>query len=367
MHMPDLPSLKASQNAKAQPNANEPQRPGAGVPKAAEASGLSPVPATTPPSGANNPFAAGDLERRKARAARRWKWMMFVACLLLVIPVITILVYIFVKAAPVLSLNYLWENPVNKGKAGGLWAPLAGTFYLVIASLLFVAPVGILSAIYLNEYSREGWLNRLISITVTTLAGVPSIVHGLFGMGAFVLTMIPALNRLVANPNDPSSRWQAGLLTASLTIAVMTLPVIITASREALNAVPHAFREACWNLGASRWQTIRTIVLPNSFGGILTGVILEICRAAGETAPLLFTGATFFKFVAEHGWGKFFPYSPGEPFMAMSMHLAVISSQISQMPDVMKFGCAAVLIGLIFSINSWAIALRVWLRRRKRW
>jgi phosphate transport system permease protein len=232
---------------------------------------------------------------------------------------------------------------------------------------MFVAPIGILAAIYLNEYAREGWFKRLVSITVTTLAGVPSIVHALFGLGAFVLGMLPVLNRILADPNDPASRWQAGLLTASLTIAVMTLPVIITASREALNAVPHAFREACWNLGASRWQTIRTIVLPNSFGGILTGVILEICRAAGETAPILFTGATFFKFVADQGWGKLFPYHFGEPFMAMSMHLHVISSQISQMPDVMKFGCAAVLIGLILFINSFAIALRVWLRSRKRW
>ncbi len=260
-----------------------------------------------------------------------------------------------------------WQNPSNKGKEGGLWAPLAGTFALVVGSLTFVAPVGILAAIYLNEYAREGWLKRLISITVTTLAGVPSIVHGLFGVGAFVLGLLPALNHLLADPRNPGTRWQAGLLTASMTIAVMTLPVIITASREALGAVPHPFREACWNLGATRWQTIRTIVLPNSLGGILTGVILEICRAAGETAPILFTGATFFKFVADQGWGKVFPYGLREPFMAMAMHLHVISSQISQMPEGMKFGCAAVLIGLILFINSFAIALRVWLRGRKRW
>ena len=314
-----------------------------------------------------NPFAPSEFERRKARRANRNKWLLFACVLALVIPVIAILVYIFIRAAPVLSPDYIWENPTNKGKAGGLWAPLVGTFYLVVGSLLFVAPVGILAAIYINEYSREGWFKRLVSITVTTLAGVPSIVHALFGLGAFVLGMLPVINRMLADPNNPASRWQAGLLTASLTIAVMTLPVIITASREALNAVPHAFREACWNLGASRWQTIRTIVLPNSFGGILTGVILEICRAAGETAPILFTGATFFKFVADRGWGKLFPYNVGEPFMAMSMHLHVISSQISQMPDVMKFGCAAVLIGLILFINSFAIVLRVWLRSRKRW
>ena len=322
---------------------------------------------STPLTSAENPFAPSEFERRKARRASRNQWLLFACCAALVLPVVAILVYIFIRAAPILSPDYIWLNPADKGKAGGLWAPLVGTFYLVVGSLAVVAPVGILAAIYLNEYAREGWFKRIVSITVTTLAGVPSIVHALFGLGAFVFGMLPAINRVLADPNDLSTRWQAGLLTASLTIAVMTLPVIITASREALNAVPHAFREACWNLGASRWQTIRTIVLPNSLGGILTSVILEICRAAGETAPILFTGATFFKFVADQGLAKFFPYHIGEPFMAMSMHLHVISSQISQMPEVMKFGCAAVLIGLILFINSFAIALRIWLRGRKRW
>ena len=314
-----------------------------------------------------NPFSPGRHEQRRQRAVTRNKWIMFGFCMALVIPLILIVGHIFYEAWPVLSIDYLWENPSNKGKSGGLWAALIGTFYLVAISLVFVAPVGVLGAIYLNEYAREGWLNRTISITVTTLAGVPSIVHGLFGLGAFVLTMLPAINGLIADPNDKDSQWQAGLLTAALTIAVMNLPVIITASRESLGAVPHAFREACWNLGATRWQTIRTIVLPNSLSGMLTGVILEICRCAGETAPILFTGVTFFKFIADDGMDKIFPYHLGEPFMALSMHLHVISSQISQMPDAMKFGCAAVMLMLILFINSFAIALRVWLRGRKRW
>ncbi|MBI3714730.1 MAG: phosphate ABC transporter permease PstA [Betaproteobacteria bacterium] len=316
---------------------------------------------------ATNPFAATDFEHKKVRRLVFNKWLMFSFCLVLVIPLVAILVDIFIKAAPVLSLDYLWQNPVNKGKAGGLWAPLVGTFYLVIGSLLFVAPVGILAAIYLNEYAKEGWLNRTISIAVTSLAGVPSIVHALFGLGAFVLGMLPAINKLIADPNNPEKKWEAGLLTASLTIAVMNLPVIITSAREALGAVPQSFREACWNLGATRWQTIRTIVLPNSLSGILTGIILVVSRAAGETAPILFTGATYFKFIADSGWGKIFPYSIGEPFVAMSMHLHVICTQISKMPDVMKFGSAAALITLILLINSSAIALRVWLRGRKRW
>ncbi len=315
---------------------------------------------------AENPFAAGGLEQRKNRALVWRKWMTFGFCMMLVIPLLMILVDIFWKASPVLSLDYLSDNPVNKGKEGGLWAPLAGTFYLVLVSLVFVVPVGVLGAIYLNEYAKDNWLTRVIGVAVTSLAGVPSIVHGLFGLGAFVLTMLPALNAGV-DPVDKEAMWQAGLLTAALTIAVMNLPVIITSSREALAAVPMSFREACWNLGATRFQTIRTVVLPNSLSGMLTGVILEICRCAGETAPILFTGATFFKFIADDGWEKVAPYNLGEPFMALSMHLHVISNQISQMPDSMKYGAAAVMIGLILFINSFAIVLRIWLRNRKKW
>jgi phosphate transport system permease protein len=318
------------------------------------------------PAIAENPFAPREFERRKNRGVTRRKWIMFGFCMALVVPLLVILVDIFYKASPVLSLDYLWQNPVNKGKEGGLWAPLIGTFYLVLVSLVFVAPVGILGAIYLNEYARDNWLSRTIGIAVTSLAGVPSIVHGLFGLGAFVLTMLPALNA-GTNPADKEALWQAGLLTAALTIAVMNLPVIITSSREALASVPMPFREACWNLGATRFQTIRTVVLPNSLSGMLTGVILEICRCAGETAPIIFTGATFFKFIADDGWGKVVPYNLGEPFMALSMHLHVISNQISQMPETMKYGAAAVMIGLILFINSFAIVLRVWLRSRKRW
>ena len=314
-----------------------------------------------------NPFAPSEFERAKLRAVTRNKWIMFGFCLALVVPLLVILADIFYKASPVLSLDYLWQNPVNKGKDGGLWAPLAGTFCLVIGSLVIVTPIGVFAAIYLNEYAKEGWMNRIIGITVTSLAGVPSIVHALFGLGAFVLVMLPAMNSVFADPKDADTLWQAGLLTASLTVAVMNLPVVITSTREALGAVPMAFREACWNLGATRWQTIRTIVLPNSLSGILTGVILVVSRAAGETAPILFTGATIFKFVADEGWAKIFPYNLGEPFMAMSMHLNIISNQISQMPEKMKFGSAAVLIGLILFINSFSIVLRVWLRSRKRW
>ena len=147
----------------------------------------------------------------------------------------------------------------------------------------------------------------------------------------------------------------------------MTVPVIITATREALSAVPMSFREACWNMGATKWQTIRTIVLPNSVSGILTGVILEIARAAGETAPILFTGAVYFSDVADSGIDKFIPYYLGDKFMALSMHLHVISTQITDMPREMQFGTAAVIIGMIFAVNSVSTLLRIHLRAVKKW
>ena len=185
-----------------------------------------------------------------------------------------ILAYLLVKAWPALSLGFIFQNPQDYMTAGGVWAPLVGTFFLVAISLLIAAPLGVLAGVYLNEYARDNWFTRIVNLAVVNLAGVPSIVHALFGVGAFVL--FAGMGRSV--------------LAASCTLAVMTLPVIITSTREALAAVPMSFREACWNLGASRWQTIRTIVLPNSISGILTGVILQVSRAAGETAPILFTG-----------------------------------------------------------------------------
>jgi phosphate transport system permease protein len=157
------------------------------------------------------------------------------------------------------------------------------------------------------------------------------------------------------------------VLAASCTLAVMTLPVIITSTREALSAVPMSFREACWNLGASRWQTIRTIVLPNSVSGILTGVILQVSRAAGETAPILFTGAVFFVPVAEHGFRSFFPYGLNDRCMALSMHLFTLCTQVNGVSDEMQYATAVVLIGLVLAVNSASIALRVYLRTRKKW
>ena len=232
-------------------------------------------------------FAASPIERRKRLVDQIAKIVLAVVTAALVLPLLAILAYLLVKAWPALSWSFLLENPQNYMTAGGIWAPLVGTFYLVLISLALAAPIGVLAGVYLNEYAGDNWLTRMVNLAVVNLAGVPSIVHALFGVGAFVL--FAGMGRSV--------------LAASCTLAIMTLPVIITSTREALAAVPQSFREACWNMGASRWQTIRTIVLPNSISGILTGVILQVSRAAGETAPILFTGAVFYVAVPDHGIG----------------------------------------------------------------
>jgi phosphate transport system permease protein len=218
-------------------------------------------------------------------------------------------------------------------------------------SLIIAAPIGVLAGVYLNEYAKNNWFTRLINLAVVNLAGVPSIVHALFGLGAFVV----------------ASGMGKSLLAASCTLAVMTLPVIITSTREALAAVPMAFREACWNMGASRWQTIRTIVLPNSISGILTGVILQVSRAAGETAPIMFTGAAFYLSVADSGWASYFPYGLSDKVMALSYHLFALRTQTNNVPLAMEFGTAVVLIGLVLAVNSASIAFRMYLRSRKKW
>ena len=298
----------------------------------------------------SNPFAATPWEQKKVRKEATAKWVTLGMALVMVIPVLIIIIDIFVKAAPVLSWEYLTESPTRSGREGGIWLPLIGTFYLVFTSLVIVAPLGILAGVYLAEYAPDNWFTRAINMAVTSLAGVPSIVHALFGVGAFVLFFGMGMS----------------LIAAACTVAVMTIPVIITSTREAMNAVPQSFREACWNMGATRWQTIRTIVLPNSVSGILTGVILEISRAAGETVPILFTGATA-SYVIRSSMNPMFPYYLDKEFMALSYHLHIIAEQISGMPEAMKYGTAAVLIGLILVVNSFSIGLRIWLRSRKKW
>lgn len=281
-----------------------------------------------------------------------WEWGARIAlgsmAAAMVLPLLVIVGYLFYQAWPLLTFDFLLSNPTHGMRQGGIWSALLGTLYLVTVSLLISAPIGVLAAIYLNEYAKDSWLTRIIHLAVVNLAGVPSIVHALFGLGAFVI--FAGIGRSV--------------LAASLTLAIMTLPVIIASTKEALSSVPMSFREACWNIGATRWQTIRGIVLPNSISGILTGVILQVSRAAGETAPVMFTGAVFFKRIEE---GDIFAYNLWDQCMALSMHLFTITTQVTDAPEALPYATAVVLLGTVLTFNAAAIMLRVYLRSRKKW
>jgi len=266
----------------------------------------------------------------------------------MVAPLVLIVGYLVWRAWPSLGWEFIVDVPRRGMTEGGIWPAFVGTLYLVGISLLVSAPIGVLAAVYLNEYAKDDWFNRVVNLAVINLAGVPSIVHALFGLGAFVY----------------AARFGYSILSASLTLAIMTLPVIIASTREALASVPMAFREACWNVGATRWQTIRAVVLPNSISGILTGVILQVSRAAGETAPVMFTGAVFFKGVER---GELFAYSLREQCMALSMHLYTLATQVPNVQESLPYATAVVLLGSVLLVNAAAIALRAWLRGRKRW
>ena len=289
-------------------------------------------------------FAATPLNRRSDRNQSVAKAVFGLMTVVLVIPVLLIIGTLVVKGAPAISWEFLFTAPRNNMTAGGIFPALVGTIWLVVVALLASVPVGVAAALYLSEYAPDNLLTRAINLAIVNLAGVPSIVHALFGFGAFVLFF----------------NMGQSILAASLTLAVMTLPVVIVATRESLQAVPHAFREACWNMGATRWQTIWKVVLPNSISGILTGVILEVSRTSGETAPIMFTGATAFL--------AFLPESVFDQTMAMSYHLYYIATQATaEVPEELTYGVALVLIAIVLLMNAVSIAFRAYLRGLKKW
>lgn len=282
-------------------------------------------------------------DRRRRAGDRAAAYLLGLAALLAAAPALAVVGLLLIRGLPAISLEFLGSFPTDGMTAGGLFPALLGTLWLVGVSLAFAVPVGVLAGVWLSEYAGDGRLPRLAELAVINLAGVPSIVHALFGLGAFVLFF----------------RMGTSILAAGLTLGVMTLPVIITSTRAALRGVPHAFRLVAWNLGLSRWQTIRAIVLPNALPGILTGVILQVSRAAGETAPILFTGAALYLPVL--------PTSPTQETMALSNHLFVLITQIPGVPDDAKYGAALVLLVSVLTINAGAIALRWRLRGRRAW
>ena len=288
-------------------------------------------------------FQATKRDVRNKNIEFLWRLLFLTMTVLLVLPVLIILATLIVKGGPAISLDFLFLEPTNGMTGGGIFPALVGTLWLVAVALLISVPLGVAAALYLSEYAPNNWLTRVINLAIINLAGVPSIVHALFGVGAFVLFF----------------GFGTSILAASLTLAIMTLPVVIVTTRESLLAVPRAFREACWSMGATRWQTIRGVVLPNAVSGILTGVILEVSRTTGETAPIMLTGAVFFL--------PFLPQGIFDQTMALSLHLFVISTQVPNVPEHLPYGVALVLIAMVLMLNAASIGFRVYLRGRKKW
>jgi phosphate transport system permease protein len=260
-----------------------------------------------------------------------------------VIPIIAVVIYIFLQGAPAISWEFITGYPSDGMRSGGIWPAIVGTLYLTFFTALFSVPLGIAAAIYLSEYAPNNKYTRTIRVAIINLAGIPSVVYGLFGLGLFVLFL----------------KFGTSILAASLTLSIMTLPVIISTAEEALRAVPQTFRTVSISLGATRWQTIWRIVLKEAQPGILTGVILGLERAAGETAPILFTGAAFY-----------LPQLPSSIFdetMALPYHLFVISTQVPEMPIQIQYGTALVLLVFVLTMNLIATVIRSRSRAKRQW
>lgn len=260
-----------------------------------------------------------------------------------VIPIVAVVIFIFLQGLPAISLEFLTDFPRAGMREGGILPAIIGTLYLTVGTAIFSVPLGIAAAIYLSEYSSDTPLTRTIRIAIINLAGIPSVVYGLFGLGLFVLFL----------------NFGTSILAASLTLSIMTLPVIISTAEESLRSVPQAFRTVSISLGATRWQTIRRIVLKEALPGILTGVILGLERAAGETAPILFTGAAFFL--------PRLPHSPFDQTMALPYHLFVISTQVPEMPIQVQYGTALVLLVFVLTMNLIATVIRSRARAKRQW
>jgi len=262
---------------------------------------------------------------------------------LTVIPIVAVIIFIVVQGAPAISWEFLTAMPRSGMREGGILPAIVGTLYLTIGTAIFAVPLGIGAAIYMAEYAPDNRWTRAIRIAIINLAGIPSVVYGLFGFGLFVIFL----------------KFGTSILAASLTLSIMTLPVIISTTEEALRAVPYAFRVVSISLGATRWQTIRRVVLPQALPGILTGVILGLERAAGETAPILFTGAAFFL--------PRLPTSPLDATMALPYHLFVISTQVPGMPIKIQYGTVLVLLVFVLGMNLIATVIRSRARARRQW
>lgn len=260
-----------------------------------------------------------------------------------VLPIIAVVIYVIYLGAPAMSWEFIFSMPADGMKAGGIWPAVVGTFYLTVGTAIFSVPLGVAASIYLSEYAKDNKLTQTIRLAIINLAGIPSVVYGLFGLGLFVVFL----------------NFGTSILSASLTLSIMTLPVIISTTEEALRAVPQSFRVVSYSLGGTKWQTIRRVVLPQAIPGILTGVVLGLERAAGETAPILFTGAAFFL--------PLLPNSPLDATMALPYHLFVISTQVPGMPVQIQYGTVLVLLIFVLIMNIIVTVLRSRARAKRQW
>ncbi len=251
-----------------------------------------------------------------------------------VFPVAVITIYIIFKGVPAISWGFLTEMPSDGMRAGGIFPAIVGSIYLTIGTIAVSVPFGILTGIFLVEYSKDNIVRRIINLTIVNLAGIPSIIYGLFGMSLFVIFL----------------QFGSSILSGALTLGIMCLPVIITATREALLAIPKDLREASLALGATKWETTWKIVLPAALPGILTGIILSISRAAGETAPIMFTVAAFYL--------PFLPISVWDQVMALPYHLYVIATQVPNMPENIMNGTVLVIVVITVGFNLLGAVLR---------
>jgi len=263
--------------------------------------------------------------------------------LIVVVPILLVLLSVVLRGVRAINWEFLTTMPRGGMKEGGIFPAIGGTLLLLVGTALVCIPMGVGGAIYLSEYAHDTWATRAVRLAIVNLAGIPSIVYGLFGLGLFVLFL----------------QLGTSILAGSLTLAIMTLPVIISTAEEALRAVPVEFRTVSASLGGTRWQGIRNIVLPQALPGIITGIILGLLRAAGETAPILFTVAAFYL--------PRLPHSPFDQTMALPYHLYVISTQVPGMPEHMQYGTALVLLILVLSMNVVATMVRSYFRRRRQW
>jgi phosphate transport system permease protein len=283
---------------------------------------------------------AGAISKRQF-SQRTAFGLLIIATIIVVIPVLIIVLQIIINGASAISWDFVTQAPSQAGKAGGILPAIIGTLYLMLGTIVIALPLGVMAGIYLTEYARENWLTRSINLAIVNLAGVPSIVYGLFGLGVFVLLF----------------HFGMSLLSASLTLACQALAMTVTTSREAILAVPREYREGSLAVGATKWQTIRHLVLPQALPGIITGAVLAMSRAAGETAPILVVGAAFLL--------PGLPQSPFDQFMALPYHLYTVAAHVPGMPKSTIWGVALVLLVVVLSFNVLATIIRLRARQRR--